>query len=323
MSGSDSSDARGGLGGGEQALVHARTFETLSAAYDAWRELTVEHAARCAALAKERRGLDEQGRFLVGAVKSAAQTGGQPLPEPSAVAPQGREQRESGSGPSALSSAPKVETGLSDFLHQAEARLEAARVELEARSAAVQSAFAAAEAELEALILERTARFVGASRPRVSLSVHSPLPGKKLLHAARLSGDEPVLLLFALTGRIPSRHGFLFDDTTDDVQRPPPPLYAERGVAESEVRPSARQLRERCREVAPVLPVKGFVPVFVPSPEGERFYRFLQRGAVMEVELQDGEDFRSILTEAEAELFAGFLLRKKLEGALELELRAG
>jgi hypothetical protein len=139
----------------------------------------------------------------------------------------------------------------------------------------------------------------------------------------RVGGDAPVLLLHLFTGRIPSRHGFLFDDSTEDVRLPPAPLYAEEGVASGEVRPGATALAERVRAPGEVLPVKGFLPVFVRRPEGgEDFFRLLQRGPVMEVEVAEGEGFRGILTREESERFAGHLLRLKLAGRLELEVEA-
>ncbi len=62
----------------------------------------------------------------------------------------------------------------------------------------------------------------------------------------------------------------------------------------------------------------------MPRPEaGEHFFRMLQRGPVMEVEVAEGEAFRNILSREEAERFAGHLLRLKLEEKIELELEAG
>ena len=72
-----------------------------------------------------------------------------------------------------------------------------------------------------------------------------------------------------------------------------------------------------------MLPLKGFLPVFVPRPGGgEDFFRLLQRGAVLEVELAEGEGFRGMLTREESERFAGHLLRLNLHGRLVLEVEA-
>jgi hypothetical protein len=147
---------------------------------------------------------------------------------------------------------------------------------------------------------------------------------RAVLHVERVSGDTPLLLLYLFTGRIPSRHGFLFDDSTDDVSLPPAPLYAEEGVAPHEVRPEALALEARLRSPGEVLPVKGFLPVFVPRPGGgEDFFRLLQRGPVMEVEVAEGGAFRAILSREESERFAGHLLRLNLQGQIVLEVEAG
>jgi hypothetical protein len=138
-----------------------------------------------------------------------------------------------------------------------------------------------------------------------------------------VSTDDAVLLLYVLTGRIPSRYDFLFDDSTDDVTLPPPPLYPDEGVGFAETRPGAQALAQRLRDMGPVLPVKGYLPVWVPRGSGEELFLLRERGPVMEAELLDGDGFRSVLEREEAERLAGHLLRLKLEGRIELELGAG
>jgi hypothetical protein len=167
-------------------------------------------------------------------------------------------------------------------------------------------------------------RYLEAAPPRLRLLLRRVGATRAILHLERVEGDAPVLLLYRFTGRIPSRYGFLFDDSTEGVGLPLAPLYPEEGVASSEVRPDAAGLAARVRAPGEVLPVKGLLPLFVPRPEGgEDFFRFLQRGPVMEVEVAEGEGFRNVLTREESERFAGHLLRLKLEGKLELEVEAG
>ena len=150
----------------------------------------------------------------------------------------------------------------------------------------------------------------------------SPLTAQEV--AERVSPDEAVLLLYALTGRIPSRYGFLFDDSTDDVMQPPQPLYPEEGVSPEQTRPDAAALRALVEAAHSVLPVKGFIPLQVPRADGGHdFVRLLQRGPVMEAELQDGAGFRSLLAREEGERIAGYLLRLKLTKKIELEISAG
>lgn len=288
--------------GPDAALARLRAVETLESGYEAWLELKLEHAAARARFQEERERLEQQGSFLLGAVRAAG------LAPPPATEP------------ALVPGAPSA----GDFLRDAEEKLSKAREALAEREAALEARYAAAFAELRATLAERARRYLAASRPHLTLLLRRVGAERSILHVERLSGDAPVLLCVLLTGRIPSRHGFLLDDSTEDVALPPPPLYPEEGVAPGEVRPDAQGLEARVRWAGEVLPLKGFLPVFVPRPGGgEDFFRLLQRGAVLEVEVAEGAAFRGILTRAEAERFAGHLLRLKLEGRIGLELEPG
>lgn len=292
--------------GPDAALARLRALETLESGYEAWLELKLEHATFRARLHEERERLAQQGSFLLGAVRAAglaAPPTPDPGPEPGLVA---------GAAPAG------------DFLRDAEAKLATARDALAAREAEAEARYTAAFSEIRATLKDRVQRHLGASRPRLTLLLRRVGAERSILHLERLSGDTPVLLCFLLTGCIPSRHGFLLDDSTEDVALPPAPLYADEGVAPGDVRPDAAGLEARVRGAGEVVPLKGFLPVFVPRPGGgEDFFRLLQRGAVLEVEVAEGTAFRNILTREAAERFAGHLLRLKLEGRIDLELEAG
>ncbi|MCP3141121.1 hypothetical protein [Pyxidicoccus xibeiensis] len=291
--------------GPEAALARLRALETLEAGYEAWLELKVDHAASRARLREERERLSQQGSFLLGAVRAAG------LVPPSATEPPAP-----GLVPTAASA--------TDFVRDAEAKLATAREALAQREAESEARYAEAFAELRATLKDRVRRHLAASRPRLTLLLRRVGAERSILHVERLSGDAPVLLCFLLSGRIPSRHGFLLDDSTEDVALPPAPLYADEGVAPADVRPDAAGLEARVRGAGEVVPLKGFLPVFVPrAAGGEDFFRLLQRGAVLEVEVADGAAFRNVLTREESERFAGHLLRLKLEGRIDLELEAG
>jgi hypothetical protein len=144
------------------------------------------------------------------------------------------------------------------------------------------------------------------------------LPGdRRILHLRRPSPDDAVLLLFAMTGRCPTRYGFLFDDSTDDVLLAPPALYAEEGVVH--VRPRPAELVAELEPRAAFWPVKGALLVVRPGLT----VRWLSRGAVLEAEVADGDAFRNLLSREEAEQITGVLLSLKLAGALGLELVRG
>ena len=288
--------------GGESpqaVLARMRSLETLETAYEAWLELKLEHGAARVRLREERGRLDQQGSFLIGAVRAA---GVEPTPG-----------SEAGLVPAA-----------DGFLRQAEERISRTREELDRREAESEAVFQAAFAEIRATLTERIRRYLSASRPSLKLLLRKVGATRSILHVARVGGDEALLLCYLFSGRIPSRYGFLFDDSTEDVSLPPAPLYADEGVTAADVRTGAAGLEARMRAPGEVLPLKGFLPLFVPRPEGgEHFFRLLQRGPVMEVEVAEGEAFRNILSREEAERFAGHLLRLKLEEKIELEIEAG
>ncbi|MFP2961457.1 hypothetical protein ACLEPN_27525 [Myxococcus sp. 1LA] len=290
----------GAASGPDAALARLRALETLESAYEAWLELKLEQAASSLRFREERERLEQQGSFLLGAVRAAALTpGAEPGLVPGAAAP-------------------------GDFLRDAEEKLTQARDALAHREAESEAKHAEAFAEIRATLKDRIQRYLNASRPSLTLLLRRVGTERAILHLARVSGDTPVLLCFLFAGRIPSRYGFLLDDSTEDVSLAPAPLYPDEGVGPDEVRPDAVGLESRVRGAGEVVPLKGFLPVFVPRPSGgEDFFRLLQRGAVLEVEVVDGAAFRNVLSREESERFAGHLLRLKLEGRIGLDIEVG
>lgn len=286
--------------GSEAVLARLRSLETLETAYEAWLALKLEHSAARLRFKEERERLDQQGSFLVGAVRAA-----------------GVEPR-SGSEPGLLP------TGADSFLRNAEAKLAHAREELARKEAESEAFYQKGFDEIRTTLTDRVQRYLASSRPSLKLLLRKLGVTRSILHVARVGGDESVLLCFLFTGRIPTRYGFLFDDSTEDVSLAPAPLYPDEDVDMQGTRPDATALAARMGAPGGALPLKGFLPVFVPRPEdGEDFFRLLQRGPVMEVEVADGATFRNILSREESERFAGHLLRLKLEGKIELEIEAG
>ncbi|AFE06309.1 hypothetical protein COCOR_05318 [Corallococcus coralloides DSM 2259] len=286
--------------GPDGALGQLRALETLESAYDAWEELKRGHAASVIQFREEQARLTQQGSFLLGAVRAAGMDTGSTTP---GLQPQG---------------------AASDFLRDAEARLAKARDAVSQREAESEARYQAAFTEVRATLLDRVQRYLQRSQPHLTLLLRRVGAERSILHVARVQPDEAVLLCYLLTQRVPSRYGFLFDDSTEDLSLPPAPLYAEESVASDAVRPDAPGLLRVIDASTDVVPLKGFIPLRVPRPGGgEDFFRLLQRGAVMEVEIADGPDFRSILTREESERFAGHLLRLKLEERIGLDIEAG
>ncbi|MBL8922453.1 MAG: hypothetical protein JNJ54_26620 [Myxococcaceae bacterium] len=279
-------------GGAARSALVTRP-ETIEAAYEAWDELRDELAALRASFSAERARLAQQGQLLLGAVAT--------------VTPMGDARGEALTKRSELEAlAAEARRGLEAAQHELEARARAAE-------AALHDAILAVVNELRARVTRQAAR----SKPVLELMVRVLPQERRILHLRRPSPDDAIVLVFAVSGRVPTRYGALFDDSTDDALLVPPVLYRDEGI--SEVRPKPAQLEAALRERPALWPIKAMVPMLLPTG----FVRWLARGAVLEAELADGEGFRNLLTHAEAEQVTGALLALKLAGRIELELVRG
>jgi hypothetical protein len=286
----------------EPALARVRRIETIEGAYEAWAELRQDHGSALGKLAFERKQLDQQGEFLVGAVRAARDLSQAPSIEEALALAKGG-------------------AGLDAYLVETAARLEGAKVQLEERSAALEGAFASAFAEIRDELRSRIRRTLSHVKPKLKLMIRSLGPTSRILHVARLQPDEAVLLAWVLLEKLPSRYDFLFDDSTDSASLPSPTLYAEEGVAVGAVRPTVDQIVALLQSKADVLPIKSVVPFFLPRTDGPaQVIRLVERGPVMEVEVGESPAFRNVLSRDEAERVAGYFLRLKLEQRIEIEL---
>lgn len=288
-----------------QALARVRRLETIEAAYDAWQDLRLEHSGLVSKLAGERKQLEQQGEFLVGAVRAARDLSSAPsVDEALALAKKGG--------------------GLDSFVVETAGRLAEAKASLQQRSADVEAAFGDAFTKLREEVRARVSRTLLHVKPRMRLMIRAIGPQTRILHVARVQPDEALLLAWVLLQKLPSRYGFLFDDSTDDATREPPMLYAEEGVSSGALRPSVAQVHALVHSKLDVLPIKGVIPFLLPRTDGPaQLTRLVERGPVMEVELADGPVFRNVLTRDEAERVAGFFLKLKLEQKIEIELVNG
>lgn len=278
------------VGDAESAL--ATRPETIEAAYEAWDQLREELASLRAAFHAERERLDQQGQLLLGAMETM--------------------------GPvQATGEALMTLNELDGLAAEAKRGLEAARTDLEHRAKAAEATLLEAIDHVVAELRARVARQAAHARPVVELMVRVLPQDKRILHVRRPSPDDAVTLVFATSGRVPTRYGALFDDSTDDALVAPPVLYRDEGV--SDLRPKPAQLEALLREREALWPIKSMVPLLLPMG----FVRLRERGAVMEAEIADGENFRNLLTRGEAEALTGALLAFKLEGRIELELVRG
>jgi hypothetical protein len=285
----------------KDALGRLRSIETLEESYLAWGELRALHAQAQAAYSSEKERIEGQGEFLLGAVKVARNLGAQ-------------------SGKSGgLAKAGDIDT----FIAETSARIDAARVKLEGAVESSESRWARALEEARQTVLTRVERTAKVARPVLKLFLRSLAGSRRILHLERVSGDAPVITHFVLTGTVPSRYDFLFDDSTDDAMQAPPWLYAEEGAGAADTRATAPRVFELLAAAPRVFPSKGMIPVRVPQPAATLQARFLQRGPVAEAEIADGDGWRGILTVEEAEVIAGWLIKLQLEGKLSVALARG
>lgn len=292
-----------------QAIVLARSLETIESAYEAWDELRGARERSRRRFAEERRRLDEQGELLVGAVQTVAAEG-LPPPPPSAPTPDAVVVATDGAA-------------VDHFLAEARARLDEARARLLEDEAAAEAAFVRAEADVRAAARARIEGRARLAPPRLRLFPRSIGAEQRVLHFERPEPDDAVVLFFLLSERIPSRYGAPFDDAADDVLIGPTTLYADEGLGPDELRPSPARLRELLEARPEVWPLKGGLLQHLPSAEGTRFVRWITRGPVMEAELEDARGFRNLLSREEAELVTGALLKLQLAGRIALELGRG
>lgn len=273
---------------GAKALERACLVETLEAIYVAWAEIRSAHFEAKKRWEQERRRLSVQSSLLLGAVRAA--------------------------GPTPISEGSELATTLDGFLTEAKGTLVAAQKELEEKALATDRAFELELRKVRAEVCARVARHAGAARPAWKLAVRSVGSSNRILHARRLGPDESVVALYALTGRIPSRYEFLFDDSTDNAASAPPCFYSDEGIGD--VRPAASEFSSLLSARSDVWPVKGMIPLLMADGT---LTRWVSRGAVLEAEIFEGEGFRHVLTEQEAERMTGQLLAHRLAGKIDLE----
>ncbi|HVE86476.1 MAG TPA: hypothetical protein VND93_26650 [Myxococcales bacterium] len=293
----------------EGVLARLAAAQTLETAYHAWDELRLERALALERFAEDGRRLGEQAGFWVGAARAAAEASMTNADLAGMKA----------SGDDLAYSLP-----ISRAVAEAEAKLKEAAAAMESQARKVDAEFAEAELHVRAVIKTRVQRYAASARPKVRLVKHPAGKARTILHLDRLGPDESVVLMFLLSGKLPTRYGFLFDDSTENVSRPPPWLYADAGVGKEQTRPPPKPLLDRLLAPEEFAPVKGFLPLVLHPPSGvvPILHRLLQRGPVMEVEVADGDEYRNLLAPEEAERVAGALLRLQVEGRLDLELGA-
>lgn len=278
----------------------ARTgLETFAAVWDALRELDVRRAALLAEIAAEERRLEAEVRYLVGAVQKAQ-----------GLAP-----------PAVDAEALTRPAGLQALAAEAEARLLAARAALQERRArelgALDEEQTALRAHAEALIAR-----AGEVRPSLEVEVARLGPSHVIVQLRSPTDDEALLLLDRLAGRLPTRWGYLRDDTVHELGHAAPLFYPDEGLspeeASTEEDAAQASLDERTGRF---LPVRGHLPIALDGAPGLQA-RFVHRGPVLELQCRRAPGaFQTHVPREDAEHVTARLLLLKLSRRLELELR--
>ncbi len=201
-----------------------------------------------------------------------------------------------------------------------EARLNAASEATRVESSQWQAALLAAFETARATLVTRAQRHAVLARPQLVVRVRSLPRGQALVHVDRLSAPEAISLCILLAGRVPTRFEFLGDDSQQSLERGFDFAYA----ADLEARLGATDLTAAAmlRTPAQFIPVKAMIPLRAPADSGPVF-RFVSRGPVLEAEIAEGEAFRNVLQQSEAEAVAARLLELKLAGRVGLVLAPG
>jgi hypothetical protein len=277
------------------ALARLDASETLIDAYAAWRELLESREAFRHEVQIRRRQLEEDASFILGTVGRA-------------------------------SSAPVDSTALSlipatsSLLLEASERLNQAREELARAEADTEQSFWESIQRAREEVRSRVVRHAATVKPRLRLARRGVGAGRAILHLDRPTDDDAVVLCQLLLERPPTRHEFMSDEATEDSSLASPVLYPDAPISVGDVRAVPDRiptLLESCREFVPLRNA-----LWMRVDDGS-WFRWLQRGPVLELERVEPQGFRNILEESEAQAAASLLVSLKLQGKIFLEWVSG
>ena len=166
-------------------------------------------------------------------------------------------------------------------------------------------------------VVDTVERYAKLAPPSVRLALRPAGGSQRILHWLRPSDDDAVLFQWLFGGKAPSRYDALFDDSVDKVGEPPRAAYDDE--LEHALLDTPERLRQALRSPSPIVPFKGQVAGEVTVSGKKRVVRWVQRGPVVEAELEVDGAFRNVLTETQAQAILARLLALKLEGRLALE----
>jgi hypothetical protein len=270
--------------------------DTLEGAYLHLGAVDQARAAFAARLADEHRRLEDRRAYVLGSLSAARRF----LDDD---APEGGE-------------------GLVAVEDETRGQLEAAAREVEAWAEAEGAALDAAWDAAVSAVEDRCAAYLSHHVPEVRVTVHRLAGGRRIVHLARPTRDDAVLLCALLAGRPPLRHAFLEDDAVDAVDGPvhlavrtgdvDPEAVTNRGAEAEDALAGASAPR--------LLPIRAHLPVHLPKVEWPHL-RLMARGPVLELEARaEGAPYEHVVSEADAELFTGYLVSLRVRGRLAVEV---
>ncbi len=326
--------------GGELARVEV---ETLADAYLWLEEVRASHASFLLTRKERVSKLDARARYILGSLKaarrfidssSAAKSSSachayteavQSETRPSSGASPDESSKTEGEEAGASTLVPKQsgEDPLSDIVERTREELEAARSDLDRWSKEEETKLAEAFEAAEKAVIERTEAYSAHQIPLLRVEVARLAQDRCIVHVHRPGDDEAVVLCWLLTGRPPSRHDYLRDDSLDAVDEQvhlavrehelDPKVVSERGADAEDA--LARDGKRR------LLPIRAHLPVLIPDIEWPRL-RMRTRGPVLELESRgEGGEYSHLIEGETCELFTGYLLSLRARGLLEIDIQ--
>lgn len=265
---------------------------TLRELYDRWLRLKLEHAGWLAGWRRRAEVLGDKSRYMLGTMEAARRfvEGDAPL------------ERVAGDVASDVEAASRALEG--------ERRTEIARYRRDS---------AAAARALERMAKRYLEHYAVPLRFRIYPIQAKRQAGRALVQVDEIGPDDSVLLVYALTGKLPTRYGFFADDASADDAGVVARWYVDDGAPRKALTDVERADRE-VRRSGRLLPVRTMIPIPVPGHEYPRF-RLVAHGRVAELEARrEGEPYANRVRAEDLELVSGYMISLRVAGRVDFRV---